>query len=264
MVVLATAVTITGVVAGFGAPGNPSQRAAAAGTLDFRAEVLIRYPSAACPAGTPRLIECFDRTGDTTVAGLGTVHESYAYSLENTPPGCPGELGADVIRLLPTTARLTVEGKGEIYLSTEGTGCLDRAGALRSTEGFTIIGGSGSFLGASGGGSLASQSSGPPSFNGSDTWTGTLVVPGLQFDLTAPAISGATNKKVLVGRRVKRVRVTYRVTAQDDVDGVVPVSCIPRSGSPFTAGRTRVTCSATDKSSNTANAGFTVTVARRR
>jgi hypothetical protein len=261
--VLATAVTITGVVAGFGARGE-TLRAAAAGTLDFRAEVLIRYPSAPCPAGTPRLIECFDRTGDTSVAGLGTVHESYAYRLENTPPGCLGQLGADVIRLLPTTARLTVEGKGEIYLSTAGTGCLDRAGTLRSSEGFTVIGGSGSFSGASGGGTLASQSNGPPSFSGFDTWTGRLVVPGMQFDVTAPAITGASNKKVVVGRRVKRVRVTYRVTARDDVDGVVPVSCIPKPGSPFTAGRTRVTCSATDKSSNTANAVFTVTVARRR
>jgi len=53
------------------------------------------------------------------------------------------------------------------------------------------------------------------------------------------------------------------VAAHDDVDGTVPVTCAPRSGSFFPVGRTRVRCAATDKSANTATASFTVTVRRR-
>jgi hypothetical protein len=60
------------------------------------------------------------------------------------------------------------------------------------------------------------------------------------------------------------VRVTYKVTATDDVDGPVPVACRPSSGSRFKIGRTIVTCSASDKTGNTATARFTVTVKRRR
>jgi hypothetical protein len=64
--------------------------------------------------------------------------------------------------------------------------------------------------------------------------------------------------------RAKRVRVTYAVSARDDVDGAVPVSCFPRSGSRFDSGRTDVVCSATDASANTQTARFTITVKRRR
>jgi HYR domain len=123
--------------------------------------------------------------------------------------------------------------------------------------------GSGPYAGASGGGTLTSLSNGP-SGTGIDTWTGTLVVPGVQFDLTAPTIEGAVDKKVRVARRAKRVRVAYTVTAKDDVDGPVRVTCLPRSGSTFAVGRTRVKCSPTDTSGNSGTATFTVTVTRRR
>jgi hypothetical protein len=62
----------------------------------------------------------------------------------------------------------------------------------------------------------------------------------------------------------RRARVTYAVHASDAVDGTVPVSCRPRSGSRFRIGRTVVRCSATDSSGNTATARFTVRVKRRR
>jgi hypothetical protein len=119
------------------------------------------------------------------------------------------------------------------------------------------------YAGASGGGTLTGLSNGP-SGTGLDNWTGTLVVPDLQFDLTPPTINGAVDKKVRVARRAKRVRVTYAVTAQDDVDNLVPVTCSPRSGTAFAVGRTRVTCSATDTSGNSSTASFTVIVTRRR
>ena len=65
-------------------------------------------------------------------------------------------------------------------------------------------------------------------------------------------------------RGAKRARVTYTVSARDEVDGSVPVSCQPRPGSRFRIGRTAVNCSAIDGSGNTATARFTITVKRRR
>ena len=49
-------------------------------------------------------------------------------------------------------------------------------------------------------------------------------------------------------------------TATDAVDGTVPVSCAPASGSTFPIGTTVVTCSATDAHGNTGQATFTVKV----
>jgi HYR domain len=63
---------------------------------------------------------------------------------------------------------------------------------------------------------------------------------------------------------VKRVRVGYTVTAQDDVEGALPVTCQPKSRSWFKVGRTQVRCSATDTSANESKVGFVITVKRRR
>ena len=82
--------------------------------------------------------------------------------------------------------------------------------------------------------------------------------------MTPPTLSGAVNKKVRARRGSKRVRVTYRVTASDAVDGSVPVSCQPRSGSRFKIGRTFVKCSATDSSANTVTARFAIVVKAQR
>jgi hypothetical protein len=257
--------TVTGVIAVVGALATAGQaHGVATGTLPLRAEVRIEYPPAPCPAGTPRLFECFARTGDAIVPGLGAVEESYAYVLENAPAGCTAPPGAESVRLPPATARLTVPGKGEIAVSTSGTGCLSRSGTLTASEPFTITGGSGVYAGASGGGTVTTVSFGPPAFTGVDTWTGTLFVPGLQFDLTAPTINGALDKTIRVRRRAKRVRVVYTATAKDDVDGAVPVTCRPASGTRFNVGRTRVRCAATDTSGNESTATFAVTVKRRR
>ncbi len=231
------------------------------GTLTFQAEFTVTYPSTPCPAGTPARVECFARTGKGIVRGLGSVDETYAYLLQNGVEGCDIE----AVRLLPTTARLTVPGKGEIELRVGGTACLARlGGVLQAKETFTITGGTGRYAGASGGGTIDHVSYGPPAFAGRDSWTGSLVVPGVNFDLTAPTITGAVNKTVRAPRRAKRVRVTYTVNAVDAVDGSVPISCKPASGSRFRIGRTLVRCSATDNSANTQTATFTVIVKARR
>lgn len=54
--------------------------------------------------------------------------------------------------------------------------------------------------------------------------------------------------------------VTFVTSATDDVDGPVPVSCAPSSGSLFPVGITTVECSAADSSGNSADGSFTVTI----
>jgi len=54
--------------------------------------------------------------------------------------------------------------------------------------------------------------------------------------------------------------VRYPVTAVDDVDGDVPVYCQPTQGNVFPLGTTRVNCTASDRSGNSASGSFTVTV----
>jgi hypothetical protein len=54
--------------------------------------------------------------------------------------------------------------------------------------------------------------------------------------------------------------VTFTTSAIDVVDGSVPVSCRPGSGSTFALGLTSVACSAEDTHKNTASGSFPVTV----
>jgi hypothetical protein len=269
--------TVAGVVVAVGAQATAAQRAgvteeqlvadsstalANTGTLSFAAKLSAKYPPVACPAGTPDAVECFVRTGRGIIRGLGNVEESFAYFVQSLPAGCDPE----PVRVLPTTARLSVPGKGEIEIQLAGTGCLSRVppNPLKGEETFTITGGSGKYAGASGGGTLAHLSNGPPEWSATDTWTGTLVVPGLDFDLTPPVLTGASSRTIRAPKGRKRARVAYSVTAQDDVDGVLPVTCRPRSGSWFEVGRTRVRCSAIDTSGNESTTTFSITVRRTR
>jgi len=54
--------------------------------------------------------------------------------------------------------------------------------------------------------------------------------------------------------------LSYSVSATDNVDGEVPVSCAPSPGSVFPLGATVVNCSAADKHNNQATGSFTLTV----
>ncbi len=55
-------------------------------------------------------------------------------------------------------------------------------------------------------------------------------------------------------------QVLYVATAVDLVDGVVPVTCFPPSGTIFPIGSTTVNCSASDSHGNTATGSFNVHV----
>jgi hypothetical protein len=79
-------------------------------------------------------------------------------------------------------------------------------------------------------------------------------------DTTPPALNLPGNITVHAG---KAAAANYTATATDLVDGSVPVSCSPASGTTFALGTTPVECSATDAHDNTATRSFTVTVGLR-
>lgn len=55
--------------------------------------------------------------------------------------------------------------------------------------------------------------------------------------------------------------VSFSASAEDEVDGTVPVACVPASGSVFPLGDTVVDCTASDQSDNQASSQFSVRVA---
>ena len=233
----------------------PLASGGATGTFSLDAAIPMTSTSGPCPSGSPPNADfCAARTGGGTVRGLGQVSETYTFFVQE----------GDCDRIFETTVRLKVADKGELQFAVDRYRGECVSSSLNLSRGFTITGGSGIYAGASGGGMVSHRFS--PTLSGStgtDTWTGTLTVPGLEFDLTPPTISGAASKTLRVPKRAKGVRVRYAVRATDDVDGSVAVSCKPKSNSLFKIGRTTVRCSAADTSGNTATAQFTVTVRRR-
>jgi hypothetical protein len=243
-------------------PLAASGNRAATGTLDLRAALSRRsVPVAPCPPGSPSSAECYTTTGEGVVRGLGRVTQSYIAIRD--PLQCPPS-GS---KLLGYPARFAVAGKGEIHLAVaENPDCVPNQEALRTApQSFTITGGTGIYAGASGSGRVERRVA-PTNVGhaGTETWIGTLAVPRHDFDLTAPTISGAKSRTVRAPKAVNHVRVTFRITARDNVDGSVRVACRPASGSRFKVGRTTVKCSTTDTSANTTTAVFRVTVRRGR
>jgi hypothetical protein len=191
---------------------------------------------------------------------LGRVTVTYYKILPGDDPDC--------FILHNNTAVIEVAGKGTLELSRDGRSC--GSGPPPRQDGpfdFTVANGSGKYVGASGSlvykGSVVMGAGDCLCGTARDTWTGTLTVPGVDFDITPPVLTGAVSKKVQAPKGAKRMRVRYVVTAEDAVDGVVSVGCTPRSGSFFAVGRTRVACTAEDTSANLATATFTITVKRK-
>jgi HYR domain len=255
------AVTATFLLAGF--LSLPSAASAAVGrvaeSLTVQTSFLNSWTEEPCAQPAPsgdRLI-CLQQTGSGAVPGLGTVSLSFTVVQD---------FGSTCVRLAVADATLT-SAKGMLEFSGAKPDC---AGTLtdalvKGDVPATVTGGDGGFAGASGQGTVTlvsyTTSSG---FSGRATGQLTLTVdaPAGNFDLTPPSISGAVSKTVVAPRTTKRAHVRYAVTAQDASDGPVPVSCKPRSGSAFALGRTKVTCTATDASDNTASQTFTITVRR--
>lgn len=83
--------------------------------------------------------------------------------------------------------------------------------------------------------------------------------PPSSGDTTPPVVTVPSNMTVNA-TSPSGATVTFTASATDDVDGPLPATCTPASGSTFPIGTTTVTCTATDSSSNTGSASFTVTV----
>lgn len=106
---------------------------------------------------------------------------------------------------------------------------------------------------------------GPHTVNCSVTDSGSLTTNGsftvTVVDTTVPAFTNvpADISKTATGNSQATATWTDP-TATNIVDGARPVTCSPASGSTFNIGVTTVTCSASDLSSNSNSASFTVTV----
>ena len=234
----------------------------ATGTLSLQAELRLESTPGPCPPAVDANT-CAARTAAGLVPGLGRMTQSSTWLAGMEPPWCRLSMG----KALAHSVRLAVAGKGEILLELqEATDCIDQEPVRNQAQAFTITGGTGSFSGASGSGTVERTLEAQTSTGrvGRETWKSTLTVPGFEFDVTRPTLTGAANKTVTAKRGAKSARATFGVTAQDNRDGSLPVMCTPRSGTRFPIGRTKVTCSATDSSANTAAANFTITVKRPR
>jgi hypothetical protein len=238
--------------------GRPLRDVDSVGTLQVKGTLHKKFAPVDCPAGTPATTNCFHDVPSRSevVRGLGEV--TFApYTLFWDGFGSPcGSVRAQI--------PILVAGKGQIDLAPAVTGCW--SGDNFPPTPFTISGGSGRYAGASGSGVLdfhTASITGPQSGTRSVTWTGTLNVAGLTFDTTPPLIVGARSK-VVKTRAVAGMRVRYSVSAKDATDGPVPAACLPKSGSVFRVGRTRVTCATTDSSGKAATERFFITVKRNR
>jgi HYR domain-containing protein len=229
--------------------------------LTFRAVIGMRSAPRPCPGGLTATTACFEREGAGVVRGLGRVVERYTFLADTLDAVCGG-----LTKVLPYPVQLAVDGKGDIILwVADPVLCLAEDVADAAQQTFTVEGGTGVYAGATGSGHVERTFTATTSTvrTGTDTWVGTLTVPGLEFDVTPPRFQGATAKTVRLTGRAQRARVRYGVTARDAVDGRRPVVCTPRSGSLFRPGTRTVACSASDTSGNAATVRFRVTVRRR-
>jgi len=78
-------------------------------------------------------------------------------------------------------------------------------------------------------------------------------------DMTPPVVSVPSSVSADATGPAGAV-VSFDASATDDVDGSLPTTCVPASGSAFAIGDTPVMCQATDTAGNTGSAGFTVHV----
>ncbi|MCL4524660.1 MAG: Ig-like domain-containing protein, partial [Acidobacteria bacterium] len=100
---------------------------------------------------------------------------------------------------------------------------------------------------------VASYPNGGASNSVTQDWT------GAPSDTTPPVLSLPANI-ITQATSSSGAVVNFSATANDAVDGSVPVSCVPPSGSTFALGTTTVNCSASDLSNNSASGSFSVTV----
>jgi hypothetical protein len=238
------------------APATPADSAS------LRVSIPWIGQDAMCPPGYSATTDCHPHpAGPVTVPGLGFVSQSYVFAVELAPSGCP----AGTQKALPYPAQLAVKGRGTISISVAASNVCAAEGvpSVSVSQAFNITGGSGVFAGASGSGVLSRTNVTCCAAAGTDNWDGTISAPAFHVDLTPPTIKGAHKRLLHAPQGVKRLRVKYKVTALDNIDGTLRPTCHPRSGSRFRVGRrTTVHCSVSDLSANFSRAKFKVVVRR--
>src|SRR5207249_2690121 len=147
-------------------------------------------------------------------------------------------------------------GRGTVTSNPAGINCGATCSASFDSGTFvtlTATPASGSiFTGWSGGGCFGTGTC-------SVTLTASTTVTARFDDVTAPVLSLPGNIVATATSLLGGV-VTFGVSATDNVDPSPVVTCSPRSGSLFSVGITRVTCTARDAAGNTSSGSFLITV----
>jgi len=136
----------------------------AASTKEFRAEV---HDNLACPVGV-------DLCGKGQLKGFGTLTTTLTFTGFGPGPGNCAALTAERVLTLDSdgsTLRLSVEG----VLCPQGNPGSNAPGNGSGT--FTVVGGTGQFVGATGSGQLSVQATGKPGLTDTAHYTGTLTLP---------------------------------------------------------------------------------------
>jgi PKD repeat protein len=176
-----------------------------------------------------------------TVTDPGAMHSSDSVSItiqDTTPPTL--SLPADMVVEATSAAGAVVEF--DVTASDLAGGPLQ----VTCTPGSGLVFG----LGVTTVNCTATDSSGNTAY-GSFTVTVVDTTPPV-LSLPADLVLEPTSPQGAVG--------TFSASATDLVDGAVPVTCAPASGSVFPLGSTTMQASATDAHGNTADGSFTVTV----
>ena len=95
---------------------------------------------------------------------------------------------------------------------------------------------------------------------GATTTSSRVTLPAPDPKDTTPPVLRLPSDLVVEATSAQGARVAFAASAVDRVDGAVPVTCTPASGSTFPLGVTPVACSAVDRAGFAAGDGFVVTV----
>ena len=167
-----------------GAIGGPTRTS---GTLQLRATFAYIFNEESCPPGVsvPAQVECFRFDGQGVVSGLGKATVTW-HLIDDLADG----LSCQHFNF--TTIVVKVTGKGEIRASLidPKTHCWTRPPVMAGPFAGTVTGGSGSYAGASGDLQVTENLTDEIGGAGEaiETWSGTLTVPSLEFDVTPPTL----------------------------------------------------------------------------
>src|ERR1051325_6716028 len=132
--VLLVAATALAVAATVQVAAGVAKTSATMGSRPSEAVLRMTSSPGPCPPGSPPEADlCATRTGSGAVRGRGEVSETYTFFVQE----------GDCDRVLETTVRLEVAGKGELQLAVDRYRGECISSSLTLSRAFTITGGSG-------------------------------------------------------------------------------------------------------------------------